>query len=396
MSGASPAPLRVLHCPWNIGGHPGLLALHEREIGTGSHCITLRDSPYGFPADEVLLTPAMQAKDEDRVRLQLFARAIRDFDVIHFNFGQTILESTTIPKLDRCANWKGKLRKLYQFVTWMADLPLLRICNKAIVMTYQGDDARQSDYCREHFEVNAADETDYYTVESDQWKRRAIRRVARFADRIYALNPDLLHVLPPGSRFLAYANVDPQQWVASPPTRNTVPRVVHAPTHQGVKGTRYILDAVEQLHREGVAFEFVLVEGMSRSEARREYESADLLVDQILLGWYGGVAVELMALGKPVVCYIRQEDLKFVPEAMRRDLPLIDASPKTIKAVLGDLLTRRRGELPELGRRSRLFVEEWHDPRKIARQIVTDYHGLMARRSFRNRLSPLLRWSSGT
>jgi len=48
-------------------------------------------------------------------------------------------------------------------------------------------------------------------------------------------------------------------------------------------------------------------------------ETADLLVDQLLTGWYGAVAVEMMALGKPVVCYLREDDLKFIDSRMRAD-----------------------------------------------------------------------------
>ena len=73
-------------------------------------------------------------------------------------------------------------------------------------------------------------------------------------------------------------------------------------------------------------FEFILIEGLSHSEARHLYQTADLLVDQLFVGWYGGLAVECMALGKPVICYIREEDLAFLPAQMRQDLPIINAT----------------------------------------------------------------------
>ena len=31
------------------------------------------------------------------------------------------------------------------------------------------------------------------------------------------------------------------------------------------------------------------------------YAQADLVVDQVLIGWYGALAVETMAMGKPVI-----------------------------------------------------------------------------------------------
>ena len=93
-----------------------------------------------------------------------------------------------------------------------------------------------------------------------------------------------------------------------------------------------MLDAIARLQAEGSALELLLVEKLSHAEARRVYERADLLVDQLLAGWYGGLAVELMALGKPVVCYIRESDLKFIPPQMQQDLPIINARPMRIAA----------------------------------------------------------------
>jgi len=50
-------------------------------------------------------------------------------------------------------------------------------------------------------------EPGYYTPASDARKRWRIAQFATYADRIYALNPDLLHVLPAQAEFLPYANV---------------------------------------------------------------------------------------------------------------------------------------------------------------------------------------------
>jgi glycosyltransferase involved in cell wall biosynthesis len=103
------------------------------------------------------------------------------------------------------------------------------------------------------------------------------------------------------------------------------------------------------------------------------YKRADLIVDQLLAGWYGGFAVEAMALGKPVVCYIREEDLKFVPARMAEQLPLINARPDSVYSVLKDWLSARKHELSQRGRLSREFVENWHDPELIAHNVSSDY-----------------------
>jgi glycosyltransferase involved in cell wall biosynthesis len=119
------------------------------------------------------------------------------------------------------------------------------------------------------------------------------------------------------------------------------------------------------------------VEGLANAEAKKLYQQADLLIDQLLIGWYGGLAVELMALGKPVICYLREDDLKFIPNAMREELPIINAEPGTIYTVLKEWLTTRRQELPEWGRRSRCYVEQWHDPLQIAAYLKQEYVQIM-------------------
>jgi hypothetical protein len=85
-----------------------------------------------------------------------------------------------------------------------------------------------------------------------------------------------------------------------------------------------------------------------------------------------------MALGKPVMCYVRESDLGFIPPEMRRDLPVINATPANIYEVLKEWITARREELPAAGARGRAFVERWHDPLKIAARLKNDYESILA------------------
>jgi hypothetical protein len=374
-------PLRVLHCPWNVGGHPGALARAERHWGLESSAVEIEANPYGFKADETLLLSPMGQIGKELLRLRLLWRAIRHFDVIHFNFGQTILTRCPDVQVSRPRSFRSACKYFYQRQTWLADLPLLKALGKGIVMTYQGDDARQGDECRRRFMITAANHVgpEYYNSVTDAWKRRTIAKVARYADRIYALNPDLLHMLPEQARFLPYANVDPKEWIPPHVHRNEVPVVVHCPTHRGAKGTEFVIRAVQRLRSEKIPFEFELIENLPNCEARRRYERADLLVDQLLIGWYGGLAVEFMALRKPVVCYLRDEDLVFLPSEMRTELPVLNANQDTLYGILRDLLTIRKRELTELGQRSRAYVEKWHDPLRIARKLACEYHTIARR-----------------
>jgi len=103
------------------------------------------------------------------------------------------------------------------------------------------------------------------------------------------------------------------------------------------------------------------------------YQSADLAIDQVLLGWYGGFAVEIMAMGKAVACFIEEEDLRFLPPTMARDLPIIRVHPQRLTEDLEAILLMSADARAEISARSRAFVERWHNPRKIAKSMVDIY-----------------------
>jgi glycosyltransferase involved in cell wall biosynthesis len=378
-------PLRVLHCPDVVGGNSAALAAAERELGLESTTVVLRPSPYGYPVDEVVWADGDGVLVRELKRWRLLRRALRDFDVVHFNFGSTITPHRVVRDAldaERASSPRLRAWAAYAAAVEQVDLPLLRRAGKTVFVTFQGDDARQGD--RTDLRVNPSAEVSrgYYSAESDQNKRRRIARFARYADGMYALNPDLLRVLPARARFVPYANVDLAGWQRqAPPSAGRPPVVLHVPTNREVKGTRFLVDAVSRLQAEGVELEFRLVEGVTRDEAKRLYESADLVVDQLLVGWYGGLAVEAMALDVPVVAYIREGDLELVPEQMRAEIPVISAEPATIYDVLKELVTTRRGELAEIGRRGGEYVRRWHDPLRIASGLAADYENAVAARS---------------
>lgn len=376
--------LRVLHCPTMVGGNPQGLANAERSIGLDSIAVTLANNYLKYRADKILFSnnPLLN----ELKRWWFVVVALKNFDVFHYNFGMSLCPARVFVDCGTYPRWMKRLYNLL-YGRWLElrDVGWARRLGKVIAVTYQGDDARQGEYCLRHYPIHFAREVgdNYYSSLSDSIKRSRIDFFDKHADLVYALNPDLLNVLPSRARFMPYAHIDLTEWKSrhesgEPPV---VPHVVHAPTNRLVKGSRYIIDAFERLKAEGVEFRYTLLEGMSNADARKVYETADLLVDQLLAGWYGGISVEFMALGKPVICYIREDDLHFIPQEMQDDLPVINATPENIYLVLKEWLTLRRADLKEVGRASRSYVERWHDPLKIAANLKRDYEAVLAKKT---------------
>jgi glycosyltransferase involved in cell wall biosynthesis len=151
-----------------------------------------------------------------------------------------------------------------------------------------------------------------------------------------------------------------------------VPVIVHAPTSPGFKGTKYIEAALDELKDEGHKFEYKKLHGVPNDEAHRIYrEEADIIIDQVLAGGFGTLAIEGMYYGKPVCCYLLPELLEWYP-----DCPIVNTSVDNLKKELARLI-ERPDERVRLGREGRAFVEKHFSREKVNRQVWDMYREVM-------------------
>lgn len=153
-------------------------------------------------------------------------------------------------------------------------------------------------------------------------------------------------------------------------------RVVHAPNHRMFKGTRYLEKGVAQLRSEGVAIDLVLAEHLPNQKALELYRSADLIFDQCLIGFHGYFALEGMALGKPVMCFIRdRQRYLLAPD----ECPIIDVDLAHLTDRLRRWATSDRTELQSIGTKSRAYVEKYYSYHAFSGRLKAAYQdmGLM-------------------
>ncbi len=153
------------------------------------------------------------------------------------------------------------------------------------------------------------------------------------------------------------------------PSEDRPLRIVHASNHRMFKGTRFLIAAVEQLQAEQEPVELVLVERVSNERALEMYRSADVIFDQCLMGNYGYLALEGMALGKPVVCFVRDPARYLLKPD---ECPIINTSLATLTEDIRRL-SRRRTELTEIGRRGRCYVETYFSLSAFAQRLAAAY-----------------------
>lgn len=203
-------------------------------------------------------------------------------------------------------------------------------------------------------------------------------RVRHFATTCFSLG-DMLEYTPGSRNDLFYWPLDldadegRRYRPAYPNSETTQPlRVVHAANHRHFKGTRYLLDAIERLRGEGLAIELTLVEGKTNAEALELYRTADVVFDQCIAGFHGYFALEALAMGKPVLAYIRKPSAYLLAAD---ECPLILTQPTTL---VDDLrrLARERASLAEIGRRGRAYIEKYYTLAAFAARLERVYREL--------------------
>jgi glycosyltransferase involved in cell wall biosynthesis len=155
-----------------------------------------------------------------------------------------------------------------------------------------------------------------------------------------------------------------------PPSDAARPLVVHAPSNREKKGTRFVIEACEQL-----PVELDIVEGVPHDVARERYARADIVVDQLNAGWHGVFALESMALGKPVVAHLKPDVVERSAAGYGIRLPIVPATAETLVEALRPLVEQpalRR----EIGAESRAYVEQVHDADRVADRLIDLYRSL--------------------
>jgi hypothetical protein len=375
-------PLRILHVPIDLGGHPHALALAQRRLGHDAWCVSLSHSPYGFNGDESHDAPVGtpgRLMARERARWRLLWRSLRWADVVHCHFGQTVMSVRAQPLADSSRSSLSEwLTVAYARMLWLSDLYLWRLAGKRTAMTFYGDDVRLVDLSvarnpHTHLALPGFHEA---FARRDPWKRRLVAALERCGTALFATNPDLLLALPEDAAFMPYGNVEPARHAVVPPREEGPVRFIHMPTDRDVKGTSLFRAAVEQLQREGIDCSLSLVEGVTNAEALAALAQHDVLLDQLRVGWFGAVAVEAMAMGKPAVAFLHPDDLARVPAAYAQALPIIPAAPESVADTLRAIALGPRGALRDKGLEGRRFVETWHAPEVVAAAVTAAYRKL--------------------
>ena len=126
-----------------------------------------------------------------------------------------------------------------------------------------------------------------------------------------------------------------------------------------------MIKAIEDLKNEGYKIKYLYIQDKHLKEMKYYQVQADIVVEQLIYGWWGSTGVETMSLGKPVICYLRESWIKnfhnYFPEI--KSLPIVEANVFNIKDVLRNLITDQVYR-NKVSSNSREFAEKFFDVNK--------------------------------
>ncbi|WP_315112787.1 glycosyltransferase [Clostridium intestinale] len=331
--------IKVIHGTIEIANQMNTLTKALNYIGVDAKNLNYYPNYLKYASNLSLDVNAIGNVDQANIETKkLASKLIPENDLFHFHFGSSLT-------LDQ------------------SDLPLLKELNKKVIMQYWGSDVRM--YSK------ALKISPFVKVKNNNEEsiKRSLENAARYIDHCI-VDFELGEYVKDFYKNVHYSRVaiDLKNYeVASTQNKNTKMLIVHAPTSPEIKGTEFILHAIEVL-KQDYEFDFKVVQNMSHKQATEIYKKADLIIDQLLIGSYGVLAVEAMAMGKPVICWISD----FMKEKYPKDLPIICANPKDIKSKL-EYIIKNRDMLDVIGKRGRHYAEKYHDMNKVAKNLLDIY-----------------------
>jgi glycosyltransferase involved in cell wall biosynthesis len=306
----NPEKLRILHIG-DIAGVPQNLRDGQRIFGCKSEVLSISEHRFKYGVD---ITLSLDNNISRKInKLYYITKISLQYDILHFHV------SSLHPM--------------------GLDLMIWKVLSKKIIMHYHGSEIRNK-------------------------KPPLLHKC--FVNKCIVSTPDLLAFVP-GSIWLPNPINTKKYLYIEPNQQAHKLRILHAPSKRSIKGTEYITQAIDKLKKEGYDIEFILLENVSHDEVLKQIELSDIIIDQLILGWYGVFSIEAMCMGKPTLCYIRQDLLERYQE-----LPILNTTPKSVYSNLIELIENPRYRI-ELGAQGRRYVEKIHDSGEITKKLIDLY-----------------------
>jgi len=317
--------MRVLHLS-NIADVPPTLSKYLRKNNIKSVVVVFRKDPFGFEYDYNMNVDRYPRFIQSTVRFHDLFRYFRNYDIYH-------LHSSS-------------------FLPFYVDAPLLRIMKKKIIYHHHGSDVRY----------------------------KGIPFFSKFGHLRLVSTPDLLEYAKDAIWIPNPVDIEKTDKIANKVNKNNSLDldkdkiyILYSPRGQyNIRGTFFIENVLKNIISKYKEVKIIKVENLPKKEFLIKVANADIIIDGLIIGWYGVLSIEAMALKKPVCCYLR-EDLK---EKYAPNCPIINSTPENLQGNLEMLIEDEKLRY-EIGKKSRRYVKKIHDAKVIVKKLIKMYNILI-------------------
>lgn len=323
---------KILHAPYNIVDIPRKIACEFKKNGYICDVMTFYDDHRKYdPPDYVLFEGNYENSKPSNIKLlkviKFFFFAIVKYNIFQFHQRVTLLPNNL-------------------------DIIFIRLLRKKFYIYHHGSDVIGNDNYLKH-------------VPHSKW-----------AKEIFISTPDLYDFVPKSAilipqaisiDFLEKFKITNKMHRDCNVEKIIITHAVHSKAAMNHKGSFLIKEAIKELKSKGINLELKFFVGDKHDKILNEIANADIHIDQMIYGWYGTISAEAMALGTPVLCYIR-EDL----EKYANNLPIFRGKKselsKDLLFLIRDVSLRK-----ELSQKGMKYVKREHDAYVIAKKLLKYY-----------------------
>ena len=239
------------------------------------------------------------------------------------------------------------------------DLEIIKNQGKKIISVYVGSDIRYAQAHEQEFNVNIKLWDNAYQGNLNK-KMKMLRMGEYYSDLILSVPDQSGLALRPYNHL--YLPFSPKEITHSIPD-NQVLKVLHIPSNNSIKGSKVIIETIQELKNEGIPLELTTLSGVSNKTVLEQLTKADVLVDELYLHGPGALGLEAMSAGCAVATrYLEKYKEVFSP-------PVCHIDETSIYTNLKKLFTNREYRL-KLSEKGRQFVEQNNDPGVIATNMI--------------------------
>ena len=356
MKNNKPLKERGIFVGFNSAGAAGIYAFTRilKKEGYKIDFYGIGETYFKQPVDTLLVFPK-NPFTSFVARWRYFFKILPEYDVWHFNFSQT-------------------------FFFYPLNLLILKLCGKKIVATFRGADCETDlDFAKFNPIILAHPKEEWPSFFRNfhhlSWQGRLVKRVRTriiswLADWPVVNAPYLASSVPGYKQIIPYARDLEKIEKFKTNQHNPKLTILHIPSQPEVKGTVYIKKAFDNLAPKYPNCDFKILDFMPYDQALQEMAQADIIIEQLIIGWYSGQSVEAMALGRAAMCFLEPTYMDLVP--FGHDVPIANTNVFTFEEDLEKLINDPV-RCQKLAAAGPAYVHAHHAAEKIAESYKKVY-----------------------